>query len=241
MAKNLIQQATSTLEKNTSFLFKKNDDIVVSYLTLRKTIGILGIMLPLISMLFGKVFGNFSLQSSISAYYYTNVGDIFSGLLIAISLFLLTYKGYQKIDNVITSMSGLAGLLIVLFPCSVENVSGRVGLFQLDVKISNVIHLASAFIFFVLLAINSLFLFTKSNPAGQKTQQKKQRNIVYRTSGVILFLCLVSLGFFMWFTSAAFMETFKIILIFEIIMLIAFGASWLVKGEAIFKDRRSKH
>lgn len=217
---------------------KKNNNLLISYLTLRQLIGVLGILLPFISMLFGCWLGDFSVRGSISAYYYTNVRDIFVGLLVVVSFFLITYKGYGTLDNVVTSISGFAGFAIAIFPCSVDGISHAVGLFQFPIKTSNIIHLSSATLFFLLLAVNSFFLFTKSDPAKIKTRQKKIRNAIYRVSGIVIFLSLVAIALFIWLTSSAYIEENKIILFFEIIMLVAFGISWLVKGEAIFKDKK---
>ena len=52
-----------------------------SYLEFRRAIGILGMALPFILLIGGFIFGNNSLQYSLSHYYHTNMRDFFVGLL----------------------------------------------------------------------------------------------------------------------------------------------------------------
>jgi phosphoglycerol transferase MdoB-like AlkP superfamily enzyme len=119
---------------------------------------------------------------SISATWYTNACTVFMIILGSASILLISYKGYEKIDDIILTLSGIFGLGICLFPCAVETAPGKVGTFMIDSSVSNVIHFVCAIAFFVLLAYNSFFLFTKSS--GEMTKKKKIRNIIYRVCGV---------------------------------------------------------
>lgn len=216
---------------------KKNKNIIISYISLRRLIGILGMLLPFICVLGGFLFSDLPVRSSISSYYHTNMRDFFVGLLVGVSLFLLTYKGYERIDNIVTSIIGLTGLGIAIFPClNSISLTEPVGIFQISPAISNKIHLACAFIFFFLLAINSIFLFTLSKSKKiPKTRNKKIRNYIYVGCGIIILLSLLIL--FVRSLVGAEVENSKTLLVFETIMLLAFGISWLVKGETLFKDK----
>jgi len=213
---------------------KKNKSIIMSYLALRQLIGILGMLLPLICILGGLAFADLPGQRSISFYYNTNMRDFFVGLLIAVSMFLFTYKGYEFIDNLITSIIGAAGLGIAFFPVSsVDNLSVPIGLFQINSKISDVVHLISAAIFFSLLAANSMFVFTLSKDKNiEKTRNKKIRNIIYIFCGVIILLSLLMFPLL----GNDRLSKGRMVLILETVMLAAFGLSWIVKGGTIFKD-----
>ncbi len=218
------------------YLHKGNKDIVISYKSLRRLIGFLGILLPLICITFGWFFGSYKVQPSISLYYYTNVRDFFVGILFVMSLFLMTYKGSYRIDNWITSITGIAGLMIAVFPCyNSEFDKIPVGLFQLYSETSNYFHQTSAATFFLLLAINSIFLFTRKE--GVVTKQKIKRNVVYVTCGVIILVCFAALVLSMLIFSFEQRAHSKIILIIEAIALLAFGVSWLVKGQTIIPDK----
>jgi heme A synthase len=219
----------------------KNRSIVISYLSLRRLIGILGILLPFICVLGGLLISDLPIGSSISSYYHTNMRDLFVGILVGVALFLLTYKGYERIDNIVTAMSGLAALGVAIFPSRYDLVSTEpLGIFQITPTISNMIHLVCAFTFFILLAINSIFLFTLTKSKDiPKTRNKKIRNYIYIGCGVIILLSLAIL-LIRTLTGAGAVENSKTLLIFETIMLLAFGTSWLVKGKALFKDKPKK-
>lgn len=187
----------------------------INTLRLRKIIGWLGMLLPWIVVL---LIGYF--PPSISATYYTNAGTVFTGILIWASGLLVSYKGYEKIDDILLTCSGIAGFGICLFPCSVSSVTGKVGAFLIDCEISNVIHFVCAIIFFGLLAYNSFFLFTKG--AEKMTKRKKIRNIIYRICGVgmlasFLIMLLPSFRIQVWLT--------------ETIALFFFGISFLTKAD----------
>lgn len=149
----------------------------INTVRLRALIGWLGMLLPWIVVL---LIGYF--PRSISATWYTNACTVFMIVLGSASVLLISYKGYEKIDDILLTCSGVAGLGICLFPCSIPEVMGNIGTFLIDCDISNTIHFISAIVFFGLLAYNSFFLFTKGE--GEQTKKKKIRNIIYRVCGV---------------------------------------------------------
>lgn len=212
-------------------------NLLISYMTLRQWIGILGMALASILVIGGLVFSDVGILPSISMYYHSNMSDLFVGLMIAVGMFLLTYKGYSKEDQRIMLATGFSALMVPLFPCTniFDNVS-PVGFMNLNPVTSNTIHLIFAGVFFILLAFNSYFMFTKTNPILPMTDNKKKRNKIYKTSGIVIFICLILLLSSMLFLGEK-QEQYKIVLILEQIMLVAFGISWLTKGEAILKDK----
>lgn len=201
---------------------------------IRNWAGFLGMILPWISLIGAIIVSNatgvpaaFWSTLSISATYY--ICPALTGILTAASIVIMCYSGYDWRDNVITSITGVFGLMVVLFPCACTVAGATVGFFQLPVAISNIIHCISACAFFILLSINSLFLFTlgEENP----TKQKKIRNIIYRVCGIgmasSLALMIIPVKFFA--------KTF----IVEALALTFFGVSWLVKAQVfgILKDK----
>ena len=201
---------------------------------IRNLAGFLGMILPWISLIGAIIVSNttgvpaeFWSTLSISATYY--ICPALTGILTAASVVLMCYDGYSLRDNIVTTISGIFGIMIVLFPCACTVSGEMVGFFQLPVAISNTIHCASACAFFILLSINSLFLFT----IGEKTstKQKKIRNIIYRVCGIGMLFALT----LMVLPVSFFAKTFVI----EAIALTFFGISWLVKGQVfgILKDK----
>lgn len=94
--------------------------LIVSYLTMRRTIGVLGISLPLIVVLGGLVENSSALQGSISGYYYTNMRDFFVGILCVVALFLISYQGYERIDNIVANLAGFSALGMIIFPTKIS-------------------------------------------------------------------------------------------------------------------------
>ncbi len=219
---------------------KRNSSIVISYMQLRALIGFLGILLPFLCFFWDCAFNGGSVPDSISLHYYLNFRDIFVGILVTVSFFLITYRGYTLLDDVTTWAIGLSGLATALFPCENPGWTEKVSVFMLDNAVTNAVHLSAAGTFFTLLAFNSLFLFTRSKTAVVKGSRKYWRNIVYRICGAVILVPLVAMALVTVFTSAEFRQHTKIILILETIMLVSFGVSWLVKGGAIMGDRNER-
>ena len=196
---------------------------------IRNIIGFLGMILPWVALLGTflvskniELSDDFWSNLSISATYYLT--PALTGILTTAAVVLMCYDSYEPIDDIITTLSGVCGLLIVLFPCHCCISPDKVGLFQLPANISHIIHSVSAVCFFLLLAFNSLFLFTKSKDKEiNQTKQKKTRNIIYRVCGYGMLAALILMPLPIHF----FAKTF----IVETIALTFFGVSWLVKGQ----------
>ena len=126
---------------------------------LRAMIGWLGMLLPWIVVILTDGF-----PPSISATWYTNACTPFMIILGSAAFLLISYKGYERIDDLTLTCSGIAGLMICLFPCrNPWEELQAVGTFKVAMVTSHVIHSISAVIFFGLLAYNSICLFTKSS------------------------------------------------------------------------------
>jgi hypothetical protein len=216
---------------------KRNKSLILSFKALRRLIGILGMALPLVCFLGALIFGGESLQRSISRYYYTNVRDFFVGLMLGMSFFMMTYKGFELIDTVANLAAGLAGICVGLFPCLAVDPALRVGFFRLPESSSNVVHFTSAVIFFVILALSSLLLFTRTRTDRPPTEEKRKRNVIYKVCGWVMLATLAALGILLLALSDQVLEATKLEFIAETILLEAFGISWLVKGEFILRDR----
>ncbi len=195
---------------------------------IRNWAGFLGMILPWLSIIGAWLVESktplgikFWSDLSISATYY--VTPVLVGVLTAASIVLMCYDGYDLQDNIVTTLSGVFGIMIVLFPCKCSVSPDFVGYFQLSVKISSFLHCSAAVIFFCLLAYNSLFLFTKHGKS--MTEKKKIRNIVYRVCGLGMLSAMILMPLPVKFVAKTWLV--------EMIALTFFGISWLVKGGAI--------
>ncbi|HUI10839.1 MAG TPA: DUF998 domain-containing protein [Bacteroidota bacterium] len=211
--------------------------LIISYLAMRRLIGILGILLPFIVVLGGLTDGEPYLQGSISGYYYTHMRDLLVGILSGVALFLLSYRGYEAIDDIVANLSGVFALGMVFFPTAMYSGSVvKVGVFLIADNASEKVHLAFGTLFFVALSYNSLFLFTRRHP-GVMGREKRRRNVIYRACGIVMLLSILCIALYTLFLRGTSIGEMNPVLIFESIALLAFGVSWLVKGHTLFKDR----
>ncbi|MEI7661760.1 MAG: DUF998 domain-containing protein [Bacteroidota bacterium] len=215
------------------------DPRIISFNTLRKAIGWLGILLPAAMLAGNFLFGKCCcIQDSNSHYYYTVTGSLFVGILCAVALFLISYKGYpgDKTDNILTNFAGICAIGIAVFPTN-DNSSGSCAIFHLpDCAARSITHYGCAGLFFLTLAVISFFLFTKGK--GVPTDRKIIRNRVYRTCGILIavFMVLIVVSGICekhWPQVGRLKATFWL----EWLALVAFGTSWLIKGELILKDK----
>lgn len=205
----------------------------IDTIRLRKTVGWLGMLLPIIILVLCLVFqcvpGHIFPDSISATYYFAPTITPFMGILIAASILLMCYRGYEKTDDVINTLTGIAGLCICLFPCSNPEmyamglIPDYVGTFQLPVGISGWIHNISAVVFFGLLAYNVLFLFTKSS--GIMTDNKKKRNLIYKICGIGMVVALLAIVVVTIFNIYA--GTWAV----EAVALFFFGIAFLTKAD----------
>lgn len=229
-----------TTPTNNYTQLEKENKLVLSYLTVRKIIGILGLLFPLILVLGSFIFGRcHNIQQSISNYYHTNMHDVFVGYVCTLSIFLFSYKGYDLTDRIVSALAGIFGLIVALFPTSLKlNPDNS----PLDCNIwctteqhswIGTLHLISAGLFILCLCYFSLFLFIKGelNP----TPQKLIRNNIYLTCGCIMFACIFLLILLFILPQNVYnaLLFLKPVFWLETIAFLAFGFSWLVKGEGL--------
>ena len=197
---------------------------IYSFLTLRKAVGWIGILIPF-TMAFGMFlfFDGRIIQQSISHYYYTGMRDVLVGAICAIALFMFFYRGYDKWDDWAGNLTGLSAVGVAWFPTAESGPNDFIGL----------IHFICAGLFFLTLAGISLFLFTKKGPDA--TRRKMTRNILYVICGLVIIACLIAILIYFNLIDNEKSES-SFVFWTETIALIAFGISWLTKGGAIYRD-----
>src|SRR5262249_14891634 len=117
--------------------------LVLSYLELRISIGIIGILLPFIVALGKMLLQSPGLLPSISSYYYSVMGNVFVGALCAIGVFLWSYRGYDMRDIIAGHLGAFFAIGVALFPTTPDS-----GATAQQVMIGNV-HLGFALAFFL--------------------------------------------------------------------------------------------
>jgi hypothetical protein len=198
--------------------------------THRQVIGYLGLALPILLVQAERLRPNALSDNwsgtSISAYYWTGAVSLFVGLLAALSLFLLTYRGYAnesyKYDRGAAIIAGIAAALVALFPTSPP--SGIAPLPWWRDWISTT-HMVAAIVLFSMFAVFSLWLFRKTAPGEQPSADKKRRNAIYLLCGFAIVFSMI------W--AVVWARSGRSIFWPESSALVFFAWSWLVKGQAV--------
>jgi len=196
--------------------------LAAAYTLLQQIVGVMAFLLPPV-LFFGNwaLTGN-ELESSISAYYHTPMGSVFVGVLWALAVFFSSYNykalpGF-KWDNRLSWVAAGAAVCVAIFPTTSDaSVSSR------SEQNIGIVHMISAGVLFVLLAVFALVLFPRS--AGEMTPRKRLRNMLYRTCGGIMAVAILLMV--VWRDPP---ESWHIFLALETICVVAFGISWLIKG-----------
>lgn len=209
---------------------ERKEDQIISYLTLRTLIGGLGILLPFMLVITDSLSQtSLRIEDSISDYYdNSTAGDLLVGVLFVLGFFLLSYKGYEPIDSKAANFGFACAIGVALFPTTSS------------IRFVQVLHLVSAFLLFATFIFFSLYLFRKTKKAVNATQQKVYRNRVYVTCGIIMIICIVCIALSFQKPFAGWATQYNLVFWFESIALIAFGFSWIVKGELLWRDTQRK-
>jgi hypothetical protein len=156
--------------------------------------------------------------------------DVFVGSLCAIAVFLMSYRGYERKDDIAGDLACVFALGVALFPTTPDvHATPR------D-NIIGALHLLFAAGFFLTLAFFSLVLFRKTDPTRAPTRGKLKRNAVYTLCGYTILVCLAFIVVVAFLSSDSPVKRLDPVFWFEAAAIVAFGVSWLTKGEAILKD-----
>lgn len=217
----------------------QQDPRLISFNTLRKSIGWLSILLPP-AMLTGNYWlaDCSAIQESLSDYYYTITGNLLVGMLCSMALFLISYKGYPGdwMDAWLTTIAGILALGAAFIPTN-EPLINSCAIIHLPWNTTrSETHNFLASILFIDLALISLLLFTKGK--GVPTAQKKKRNRVYKICGYIILFVIVMVPIYNRLVKIhPEWAAFKMVFWLEWLAMTAFGCSWLVKGGLLLRDK----
>jgi hypothetical protein len=223
--------------------------LVVNYMYLRKTVGWIGTLLPVILLVFTPIAlaienSPCGLPGSVSGYYYSPGRNIFVGVQCAIGLFLIAYVGYDLGDRLVTDAAGIFAVGVALFPTKPTVASPPSVTCQTVAQLStreqvvgdiHVVFAALTFVFMAWMAIR----FTNTDSL-HPSQQKLLRNRIYQICAIVIGVCVVALvittvlptsvkGHFPW------------IFLWEALGIFAFGVSWFVKGQTLIPVIKDPH
>jgi hypothetical protein len=218
------------------------DVLVINYMHLRKAIGWLGTLLPVILLVANPIAlsaENSScgwLPGSVSGYYYSPVRNIFVGALCALGLFLIAYVGYDLGDRLVTDAAGLFALGVAFFPTTPTVASPpsvtcqTVAVVSTREQVVGDFHIVWAGLFFVFLAWMAIRFTNTDQP--QPSPQKLLRNRIYISCAIVIIVCLIA-AVVTNFLPASFKSVFPWLFLYEALAIFAFGVSWFVKGQTL--------
>jgi hypothetical protein len=215
----------------------EKSNTAISYLALRKAVGILGISFP-VALIAGSLLSGYCkpFQPTISCYYYSSMRSIFEGVLWIFAIILVFYR-YEKADNIISAIAGICALGIAICPCFTSHCH-HCDTSPSENETVGYLHIAFASVFFLMLAVMTLCLFTKTNPVKTPTPQKLKRNIIYRVCGfsLLVWIALIVI-YFQWLRGkSTAIDGMNPVFWFETFALWSFGFAWIVKGEMVLGD-----
>lgn len=209
---------------------KAEDPKVLSYLALRKAVGVVALGLPFVLAIPWWLLRGHMIESSISEYYYTGMRNVFVGSLCAIAMFMLCARGYDLQDEIFGILSAICALGVAFFPTTPDcRATTTVG----------VVHYCFAGALFLILAYFCLVLF-KMTAADKMTRKKLQRNQVYTVCGYTILASILLLLILKKLLKVDELLGIGTVFCFEATSLFAFGVAWLVKGETFLKDDSSE-
>lgn len=243
-------------------MITNNENRLISYHKIRRSVGIIGMLLPFALWITNTIINESNilnnsfwihfdepyqpeanLKDSISHFYYSTVGELFTGSLCAVSLFLFCYRGYGKptsgkyrfipSDNFMCNFAAIMALLVVIFPTSsTVEINDNFRAF-VSSKNAGYIHYGAAALFFITLSIISFVNFRRTEIPEEFG--KNESHPIFKYCGIIMMLCLLILVIIFIFESmqinTSWVETYNITFWLETIMLLAFGTSWVIKGK----------
>lgn len=230
---------------------KAHNDLVLSFLAVRRAIGGLGYFLP-VALLIHGLFAPGGISGSLSLSYYTPMREIFVGTLCAQAVFLWSYEGFRPgkgeaiSDKLTARVASVAVLLVALCPTSLTDkapdpmASGQVAaaaagdctLLQcvLGEGLASILHVIAAGVFFAALAVYCLVLFVRGKVDGP---EKAASNRIYRICGwtIVVSIGLIGLLFLTELDEA--LAGLRPVFWLEGVATFAFATSWSVKGDAL--------
>lgn len=185
----------------------------LSYLGVRRIIGLLGVALPVL-LVVGDLLQGGEVRDSISAYYYTGMRGVLVGSLWTIGAFLLSYR-YARLDDVLGDIACTGAVVVALFPTKRADA---------PTEWVSVVHFLAAAILFATFAIFCLLVFTKTAPHSRPSPVAVRRNRVYRACGVLIVVS-IAVALLNWLGLVP-----VPLLVTESVAVWAFGAAWILKS-----------
>ena len=225
---------------------KAKEDLTISYMLLRRLIGLLGISLPFVLAFGSALIGSAqAIQPSISHYYYSVMHVVFVGVLCLLGGFLVSYRGPHAWDNRTSNFAGAFAIGVAAFPTDCKDfipLDLQYILVPTWQKWMNWVHYGCAGSLFVCFSVFCFYIFQADDSGASKEQfgeKKKNRNKFYGNCGWIIAIsigCIAAISAYEAITKKSLPFSTYSTIFFETTALLAFGSSWLLKGTFDMKE-----
>lgn len=218
----------------------KGMDPIRTVQILRKGIGTVSIAMPFILIILSLIpfFQVDEIQISLSAYYYTNIREVFTGILCIVGFFLLVYQSdyidnkLERKENLLVRIMGFAAIGVALIPTnckplhqSLGTCEGMPSFIPYAGHFASIGHMIATAILFLTFAYVSYTIFPINKDSSIDTENKN----IYRFCSLIITIALILLVINTQLEPK--LHT-HMTLISETIILLSFGFSWFTKGKA---------
>ena len=201
--------------------------MVGTFLLLRKAIGWIGTLLPIVVIVGDAAFSAGPLPNSLSDYYYTPMRNILVGALCVLGVFLLLYDVSVRVDRWITNAAGIGVLGVAFLPGSPP-----VPHLTTSQEVIGNLHVFFASIAFLGLAA-TMWRFGYAVSDGPDAPPPSPRGSVFYRASACVMLGFVLLSGVAILLPLSIQNSTLAIYDTEAVAIFTFGISWLVKGKAL--------
>jgi len=208
------------LARNTS----RTTHLESSFIVQRRGMALLAAIFPAAFLASSYVLNRTDFQTSLSAYYWTLdlERNFFVGVLCAVGVFLLLYKGYTTLEDRILDLAGVAAVGVAFFPMDENGDCGTSGLS---------LHGTFAVIFFVCIAFICVFMSKHSLEDMTDQRRKALFTRAYKLCSGVMVLSIALAGLYKLLPENAVLMLCENSIIFwsEALGVWAFSAFWYLK------------
>jgi hypothetical protein len=237
----------------------EGNQLIISYLSLRKFVGWVGTLLPVILPV-GVAICSQPQPGSVSGYYYTDLRNVFVGALCALGVFLWAYDGYDDVDRWITNIAGLCAIGVAFCPTkpTVCTAGARacpastVPVLSTSQQVVGDVHVFFAMATFIMLGLMALrFAKRGETPSGLSvlnriryglgfggsgdglsSRRHHGETLIYHATGITILSCVI-LAVASNLLPASVNAQWRTLFIVEAVAVFSFGISWFAKGRTL--------
>jgi hypothetical protein len=201
--------------------------VVASYLLLRRVIGWIGTLLPVVLVAGDAAFSSAPLPISLSDYYYSPMRNIMVGSLCVLGVFLLLYDVGVRLDHWVTNVAGVGVLGVAFLPGSPE-----VAHLTTSQEVIGNVHVVFASIAFVAFSITT-WRFARADSDGLDAAAPSRGACTFYRASSLVMLGFIVLSGVAILVPVSIQDDTKVLFITEGIACMTFGISFLVKGKGL--------